>query len=99
VEPGEGLEESIVREIKEELCLDICVRGLFRHIRQQDRDFSIDLHAFWCEICGGTLRLLEHVAFMWANISELNRIDFTKADRLLIPHLEELGELPDFRGD
>jgi 8-oxo-dGTP diphosphatase len=96
VEPGEGLEESIIREIKEELCLDIRVRGLFKNIYQQDRELVIDLHAFWCEICGGTLRLIEHVAFMWANISELNRMDFTKADRLLIPFLEGLPEFPDF---
>ena len=97
MEPGEGLEESLVREIREELCLDIRVLGLFKNICQQDRDFAIDLHAFWCEICGGTLCLVEHVAFMWANISELKRMDFTKADRLLIPHLEGLAELPSFQ--
>jgi 8-oxo-dGTP diphosphatase len=96
VEPGEGLEESVVREIKEELCLDIRVHRLFMNIYQKDRDLAIDLHAFWCEICGGTLRLLEHVAFMWADISELKLMDFTKADRLLIPFLEELPGFPDF---
>ncbi len=96
VEPGEGLEESLVREIKEELCLDIRVHGLFKNIYQQEPDFEIDLHAYWCEICGGTFRLIEHVAFMWANLPELKQMDFTKADRLLIPFLERLSEFPDF---
>lgn len=95
VEPGEGLEESLVREIKEELCLDIRVRGLFKNISRKEPDFEVDLHAYWCEIYGGTLRLLEHVAFMWANLSELKGMDFTKADRLLIPFLEKLPKLPD----
>jgi 8-oxo-dGTP diphosphatase len=96
VEPGEDLEQSLVREIKEELCLDIRVRGLFKKISQQEPDFAIDLHAYWCVVCGGTLRLIEHIAFMWANLSEMKLIDFTQADRLLIPFLESLREFPDF---
>jgi len=96
VEPGEGLEQSLVREIKEELCLDIRVHGLFKKISRQEPDFAIDLHAYWCAICGGTLRLIEHIAFMWVNISELKQIDFTQADRLLIPFLESLPGFPDF---
>ena len=95
VEPGEGLEQSLIREIREELCLDIKVRGLFRTICQQDLEPAIDLHAYWCEISGGTLCLSEHVAFMWANISELKQINLTRADRLLIPFLESL---PEFAG-
>jgi len=97
VEPGEGLEESLVREIKEELCLDIRVRGLFKEISQQGHDLEINLHAYWCEIRGGTLQLLEHVAITWANPSELKQMDFTKADRLLIDLLEKLPEFPKFR--
>ena len=95
VEPGEGLEQSLIREIREELCLDIKVRGLFRAICQQDLEPAIDLHAYWCEISGGTLCLSEHVAFMWVNVSELKQMNFTKADRLLIPFLENLPEFPD----
>ncbi len=98
VEPGEGLEQSLVREIKEELCLDIRVRGLFKKVSQEEPDFAIDLHAYWCAIYGGTLCLAEHVAFMWANLSELKQIDFTQADRLLIPFLESLPVFPDFQG-
>lgn len=94
VEPGEGLEESLVREIKEELCLDIRVHSLFKNIYRQEADFEIDLHAYWCEICGGTLCLLEHVAFMWADLYDLKRMEFTKADDLLIPFLEMLPEFP-----
>lgn len=96
VEPGEGLEQSLVREIREELCLDIRVRGLFKKISQQEPDFAIDLHAYWCAISGGTLRLTEHIAFKWADLSELKQIDFTQADRLLVPFLESLPVFPDF---
>jgi 8-oxo-dGTP diphosphatase len=94
VEPGEGLEESLVREIKEELCLDIRVRGLFKTVSRREPGFEVDLHAYWCEISGGTLRLLEHVALKWVTVSELKNMEFTKADRLLIPFLETLPAFP-----
>ncbi len=68
VEPGEGLEQSLIREIQEELCLDISVRGLFKKIWHEEQDFEIDLHAYWCEVRGGRLCLSAHVAFMWADL-------------------------------
>ena len=92
VEPGESLEQSLVREIREELCLDIVVRELFKKISRDEQDFDIDLHAYWCEICGGKLCLIEHVAFTWANLPELKRMNLTRADRLLIPFLEDKPE-------
>ena len=99
VEPGEGLEQSLVREIKEELCLDITVRGLFRNIWHEEQDFGIDLHAYWCEVRGGKLCLSAHVAFMWADLQELKRMNFTKADRLLIPFLENVTVFPELSRD
>ena len=94
VEPGEGFEESIVREIREELCLEIRVRGLFKTISRREPGFEMDLYAYWCEICSGTLCLIEHVALKWVTPSELKSMEFTKADRLLMPFLEKLPGFP-----
>ncbi|MHC1725372.1 MAG: (deoxy)nucleoside triphosphate pyrophosphohydrolase [Syntrophobacteraceae bacterium] len=96
VEPGEELEESLVREISEELCLDIVVQDFFRSVSHQEEDFSIDLYAYWCSISGGTLCLREHVDSRWAFISELQKFHLTQADRLLIPYMESLSALPDY---
>ncbi len=94
VEPGEGLEESLIREIREELCLDIRIRGLFQTISPREPGFEVDLHAYWCKIRGGTLCLQEHIALRWVTVPELRSVDFTKADGLLIPSLEKLPEFP-----
>lgn len=94
VEPGESREESLVREIREELCLEICVRGFFMTISHQYADFSIDLHAFWCAISGGTLRLREHIACGWAGVAELADYRLTEADRLLVRFLRDLPAFP-----
>lgn len=94
VEPGEAPEESIVREIKEELCLEIRVRSLFKTISLREPGSQADLHAYWCAIRGGSLTLLEHVAVKWATMSELQSLEFAKVDRLLLPYLEKLSAFP-----
>lgn len=96
IEPGEGSHESLIREIREELCLDVRVLDLFRTIYHSDDDFTLCLHAYWCAITGGSLCMNEHIAFRWAEVAELRTINFTKADRLLIPPLESLVQLPDY---
>jgi len=93
-EPGEDLESSLVREIKEELCWDIVVGKLFRTIPHHRDEFGIDLHAFWCTICGGKLNLLEHIACCWATVEELIQFKLTEADRQLALLLADLPELP-----
>jgi 8-oxo-dGTP diphosphatase len=89
VEPGEQLEEALMREIREELCWDIRVGKLFQTIRHRSNSFGIDLHAFWCSIYGGSLKLREHVACHWARIEELKRFELTEADRQLALLMEQ----------
>lgn len=99
VEPGEKREHSLVREIREELCLDITICSFFRTISHSDEDFAIDLHAYWCAVHGGRFCMKDHVAFKWARVSELRDLDLTIADRMLIPFLEQIPELPDHVGN
>lgn len=94
VEHGESLEASLVREIKEELCLEIAVEGLFQHIRCIQQDVKIDLYAFWCAYCSGELCLNDHVAYSWVSIEKLRAFHFTEADRQLILSIEKLERLP-----
>lgn len=98
VEPGEEWENSLVREIMEELCLEVGIRGFFKTISHETEDFSIDLHAYWCTVLSGTLCLKEHIACKWARVPELKNLNLTVADRLLIPFLEQIPELPDDGG-
>jgi 8-oxo-dGTP diphosphatase len=99
VEPGENLEASLVREIREELCLDVKVHELFRTISHVENDFAIHLHAYWCSIFGGNFCLREHVAFKWTEVSDLKVMELTTADRLLVPFLESLPQLPVYPGN
>jgi 8-oxo-dGTP diphosphatase len=94
VEIGETLEESLAREIREELCWDIRVGDFFRQINHETPDLRIDLYAFWCTVRGGTLCLREHAACCWAYPEELRTVGLTLPDLRLLPFIEDLGELP-----
>ena len=91
VEAGESLENALAREIEEELCWEIQVKELFQTVRYRRSGFGIDLHAFWCSIRGGALKLKEHVTYRWATVEELKQLNLTEPDRHLI---SLIGELP-----
>jgi len=95
VESGESLEDSLKREISEELCWDVQVGSLFQRIQCNHVDLAIDLYAFWCSILGGKLCLREHVAYHWAEARELRRFGFTEVDHQLVLMLQELSGFPE----
>lgn len=94
VEHGETLEESLQREIMEELCWNVAVKKLFRCVRQRLEDFDIHVYAYWCSILDGELHLKEHVDHYWSLPGELHRFAFTRPDQTIVSSLEILDELP-----
>lgn len=55
VEVGETQEEALIREIKEELELDITNLNYLTTVEYDYPSFHLIMHCFICEICGGTL--------------------------------------------
>jgi 8-oxo-dGTP diphosphatase len=87
VEENEAIEDTIVREISEELNLNI---HLDSHLIQVDHtypDFRLIMDAFVCFIQSGELQLTEHIAFKWLNKDELVAVDWAAAD---VPIVEKL---------
>jgi 8-oxo-dGTP diphosphatase len=84
VNTGEAPGKAIVREIKEELGVEISV------ISQLDPGYydygfrQINLFPFVCKLKGGILHLHEHIKFGWFTVEELNNLDLVEADRQLI---------------
>ena len=80
MEPGETREETIIREIKEELAIDIIVKEAFLTITHQYPDFHITMHSFICEVNDTEVTLTEHINFQWLGKEELNKLDWAAAD-------------------
>jgi 8-oxo-dGTP diphosphatase len=80
VEVGESREEALVREIREELSVDIEVSEFLMTVEHTYPDFHLAMHVFKCVLDQGEITLNEHVAFKWLSIDELDQLDWAAAD-------------------
>ena len=80
MEPGETREETIIREIKEELDIDIIIKEDFLTIAHQYPDFHITMHSFICESNDTEVTLTEHINYQWLGKNELTKLDWAAAD-------------------
>ncbi len=80
VEKGETSSACLIREIKEELNLDIKVIFEMPANEHVYPDFNIRLIPFVCEITGGMIALKEHADYCWFNANELPDLDWAAAD-------------------
>jgi len=80
MEKGESQEETIRREIKEELSLEIQpIKHLLSHTHHYP-DFSIELHTWLCTPLSENLQLNEHQTFAWLEAKDLKALDWAEAD-------------------
>lgn len=80
IESGETPEESLVREIAEELGAEVAVRG---HVVTTDHlyDFAtIRLATYYCELLAGTPTVSEHAELRWLTAAEMHDLDWAPAD-------------------
>ena len=80
MEAGETEEEAIVREIREELCVDIRVERKVCTVEYDYPQFRLRMHCFWCSIAEGVLELKEHQSARWLERSEWESVDWLPAD-------------------
>ena len=79
-EGDETLEEGTIREIKEELELDITNLNYLTTVEYDYPSFHLIMHCFICEICGGTLSLNAHNDAKWVSLEQLASQKWIPAD-------------------
>jgi len=87
LEVGETPEQALIREIKEELELDIKILEPFLIVEHTYPDFFLTMHSFICSCDNNKLTLTEHIAFNWLKKNELAGLDWAAAD---IPIVEKI---------
>ncbi|MNT81122.1 hypothetical protein D3C72_2206860 [compost metagenome] len=83
----EAPEDALVREIKEELCVDIEVGPLVgeKHFEYPHR--ILRLRVYEAIVTHANLQLVEHDAEQWVLISELDPLILSEPDRPFVPLL------------
>ncbi|AQS09840.1 CTP pyrophosphohydrolase [Clostridium saccharobutylicum] len=89
IEEGETREESLIREIKEELELNIEVNKYLTTVEYDYTSFHLIMHCFMCTIIGGELRLNVHNDAKWTTLEELDKFNWIPADILVVEKLKE----------
>lgn len=92
VESGERPEQALVRELKEELNIDVtesCLAPLTFASHAYD-DFHLLMPLYVCRRWKGAAMSHEGQALKWVRAKELRDWPMPPADKPLIPHLEEL---------
>ena len=81
LEAGETEEEGLVREIYEELCVEIRIGERLPVTDRDDIWRTIRLVPFVCELVSEEIVLTEHEQVLWLTPDKLPDLDWAKADR------------------
>ena len=87
VEKNEDPRDCVIRELKEELDIDIMVDGIYDVVYYRYPDRPVLVLAYRCRWTGGTVKNLDVTEHYWAIPDELPAFDFLPADLPLIERL------------
>ena len=92
VEPGETLQQALMRECAEELAIRVEVGEQFMQVVHQYPDMLIRLTLFHCTIPTGYPQALEHVAMEWIHPSRTDSYEFCPADTDILAEIKHRYE-------
>lgn len=88
VEPGESCEAALIREIREELTVEIQVVQRLCTVEYDYPTFHLVMHCYFCKLASGHLTLLEHEAARWLSQQELDAVEWLPADKVVVEKLK-----------
>lgn len=91
IEAGETPQEALIREIHEELAIDINIDCHVVDVSYRYPQFQLEMGCFLCSIVQGTPHLLEHEAAKWLKPQEIDSVDWLPADVLVVEALKKQG--------
>ena len=91
LEAGETFEQCLVREIREELGVEIAVGEMFEEVAHRYPEKSVHLKFFICRVVSGEPQPLDCAAVKWVKQTELADFEFPAADLRLLEKLKTCG--------
>ena len=90
VEPGETLQEALIRECREELDITVAPGEVFMEVIHEYPDLTVRLTLFHTTIAEGTPKALEHNDIRWITVGEIDGLEFCPADEEILNKLKHL---------
>lgn len=86
---GETLEECLVRELKEELGVQVIVEDLIEKTTHTYPEKTVELNFFRCKLVAGEPQELECSAHKWVTAGELDNFKFPPPDYGVVEKLKQ----------
>jgi len=86
---GETPSAACLREIKEEVNLDVTIEEPLAQVRHAYSHFRIHMHVFRCRFTAGRVRLNGPTDHRWVRIADIDRFAFPGANHKFIPLLKQ----------
>ena len=77
---NETLQQTVIREIKEELNIHVQVGNKLGEEHYKDDKINVHLHYFFCKIISGDIILNEHEDSAWVSKEEFKNYNFAEGD-------------------
>ena len=90
---GETFEDCLVREVREELGVEVRPRHFLRVVSHDYPEKRIRLHFYVCDFCSGEPARLECLDFKWVAAGDLLKFQFPPADLDILNELIEKQDL------
>ncbi len=93
IEPGEKMPQALMRELKEEMDLDVEIRDedFYMTVNHMYPDFEITLHSFVCRVGDKKFVRREHVEHKWLKAEQLGGLDWATADMPIVKKIAAGG--------
>ncbi len=92
IRDDETAENACLREIKEEVGLNISIDAHLARVRHAYTHFKIVLDVFLCDYVNGTIHLNGPVDYRWIKIDDIDRFPVPKANHKFIGKLKEINQ-------
>ena len=91
IEAGETKTEALMRELKEEMNLEIKIteEDYFMTINHTYPDFELTMHSYICHVDTKEFVRKEHVDHQWVTPQDLKKLDWVPADYPIVERLME----------
>jgi 8-oxo-dGTP diphosphatase len=87
IEPGESPEESLARELLEELGVQARIGEFLSSCSYEGDGVSLELLVYRAGIISGIPQLLEHQEILWVRPADLLSYDLADSDRKIVENL------------
>ena len=87
VEENEEDKISLMRELNEELNIQVSIDDLFMIYNHTYETFTVELVSFLCMFSNGEIKLVDHDQYEWVETNRLKEFDFLDGDIPIINNI------------